>query len=262
MGGSPQGHVLPGSALLILALHVLFAQVLVRNGRLKRETFLRVGAILQIVLGGVGIVVEFLNGVILGSPFQAMEHLTMYGLFLTAGFVFLGEARGGLPKDTWRAALSAANLGVGLLFYVHSQMQMMEEHHPLESFVHWLLALACLASSAGFLTSWAAPSVSAGSLYIAIIFLIQQAMWFYFLAFALYSGYWGDMGMHLDMGDATAYFCLFGSMSAVFVAIVEYRSQLSSLPPDVSEVAASELKPFKGSAYLKVVSPDPEADVM
>ena len=227
MGGNPPGHIIPGSALLSLALYVLFSKVY-HVSPSQKQVKLKRGGWLQVILSFVGIVVEVIGGWQYGRPFQAKEHLSMYFLYLCSGLLFLGESAGALPDETWRTGLGLASIGVGLLFYVHSQMQMMEEHNPLESFVHWLLAIACLCSGMGFLLSWAATTLRLGMIYFALALLMLEGFWFYFLAYALYSGDYGKMGENLDMGDATAIFVWLALCGGAIVSVFECKHQLGS----------------------------------
>jgi len=230
MGGNPIGHIVPGTALLCLALYLLFVQVSLHRGKYSKSRLILLGGLGYTALACVGMGVEIYGGAQYGRPFQAKEHITMYALFAFAGGIHVSEAVGRLPDETWRASLGLAMLGVGLLFFVHSQMQLMEEHNPVESFVHWLLAMNYFATASCFFLSWGLEQWRSGFLLTAVAGVLHQTFWFYFLADVLYSGEYGDMGMHLPMGDATAYFVWDFILALGIVTIFECRFRTTTLP--------------------------------
>ena len=164
-----------------------------------------------VALCSIGILAEAIDkhGSQSDSPFEhigmAKEHVTMYAGFLVAGLGALLESKGRLVAGTWRLGLAVA-LGVeAFLFNGHAAMQHSMEHSETESTLHAYLALMCGLGALCFAGSvvdsgrWVAWTSAGCGL------LLAQAFFFYFLAWALYSGAYGHMAADMDMPAAMAY---------------------------------------------------------
>ena len=230
MGGNPIGHVIPGVGLLLVALNITVAQILQHRGKISKTQATAFGGFIYLVISSVGMGAEIVDGASRGVPFSGKEHMTMYAVFSFAGFIHVAEALRRLPEETWRASLGLAMSGVGLMFYVHSQMQMMEEHHPTEGFVHWLLSVSCFAAAASFFLSWAIQSLRVGFIFVASACTLHQSFWFFFLAYALYSGDYGTMGENLSMGNASAFYVWMFLVAMGIVAVLECSFRVTTTP--------------------------------
>jgi len=162
-----------------------------------------------VALCSIGILAEAIDkhGSQSDSPFEHIgkEHVTMYAGFLVAGLGALLESKGRLVAGTWRLGLAVA-LGVeAFLFNGHAAMQHSMEHSETESTLHAYLALMCGLGALCFAGSvvdsgrWVAWTSAGCGL------LLAQAFFFYFLAWALYSGAYGHMAADMDMPAAMAY---------------------------------------------------------
>jgi hypothetical protein len=232
MGGNIPGHIIPGTGFLIQAFYIILMYIAwTKYGKLTYLKFLQLGGFIQILAGIIGTIAEVYNGSLYNRPFQSKDHITMYLGFSFSGLIILAESKQIFPENIWKSSLALAQFSEGLLFYIHSQMQMMEEHHPIESLAHWLLSVNCFCCGLMFLISWLLPK-HPGIVLIACGFVLHQALWFYFLAYSMYSGVYGDMAENLPMGDCTVFFIWLLLLSLGIVGWIERTFKITNLVLD------------------------------
>jgi len=227
MGGSSIGHVIPGVALYGWAWFLLVMTLLVHRNVWSLSTALKLGALIQLVGSSIAVGQELIGGFSIHDPFHNKDHLTLHSSYFFSGLTFLLEARGRLPRESWRLAQSYVNFSIALLLYVHSTMQAMEEHHPIEGFTHWLLSIATFATSFAHFAGWAVQSFRLSGLYIGVAFLMLQGIWLLFQSYILYSGDFGEMGGLMEMADVTSYFIWFLLISTISCVLFEIRFGIS-----------------------------------
>ena len=261
MGGSAIGHVIPGAALFGWGVFLLVLIKKTHQRTWTSSTGLKIGALVQLVASSIALGQELFGGFMDGKPFANKEHLTLHSLYLFSGIVFLLEATGKVPRESWKLAQTFVNMCIALLLYVHAQMQQMEEHHPMEGFTHWLLAVATFGSAFGYFLSWAAPGLKLGGAYLGIISLMVQGMWLLFQSYALYSGDYGEMGRDMDMAVVTSLFVWLYVFATIVVTVFETQSRLASGYQDVvlNDTASSTKS---SPVYNRVDNSDPEDSLL
>jgi len=259
MGGSSIGHVIPGVALYFWSLAQLIILRQVQQQAWTMKTGLRAGALFQLVGSSIAVGQELFGGYQMNDLFHNKDHLTLHSVYFFSGLVFLAESSGQLPRESWKLAQCFVNFCIALLLYVHSDMQRMEEHHPVEGFTHWILAVATFGSSFGYAISWGVPSLRVGGAYLGIIWLSVQGMWLLFQSFALYSGYYGDMGETLEMATATSLFIWCFIFSTAIVTFFESKVRLAAGYDDELRHSSLPLAKSTGITYNKVDNTEVEA---
>lgn len=201
--GSFIGHVYPAVFYFVLFFILLFSarkhgddwKLAVRGSRRLKiivGVFLLFISVLAIVIEGVGGVLTTSQGF-----FFQYAHQASYLGYLIAGFTALAEARGKVPEDSWRVALTIAFFIEGLIVVGHSHEQhgVEQEMHFLSSVLAWWIALSFFASS-----MWESKALLWHAFALGGIFV--KGIWFLYVAYVVYSdafGHMGSMYMHADL---------------------------------------------------------------
>jgi len=207
------GHLIPGSAFFLLTAFIWFLCRAAQNQSSSSSTLQSAQRRLPVAYGmflcistSIGLLAEMIDSH--GSQSDSWmdhislskEHCTMYLAFLITGIAALLESKGRCRPHSWRLFLAASFSVEGFLFYMHSLMQHDMDHSMTEALLHWILAIISFVAAGSFALSVANAEQALEWTVFASAFALLEGVWFYFVAWSMYSGVYGDAAMMMDVG--------------------------------------------------------------
>jgi len=132
------------------------------------------------ITSGTGFVIEAVGGLLhKGDLFFQLAHETMYLAFFVVGIIAIMEARGRMPDDSWRFAMSVGFFVEGVVFYGHGL-----EQEGIEQMLHFIMVMLSWFTALSYLIACIYPRKMLPHV-MGAAGMFTKGMWFFIIAHIL-----------------------------------------------------------------------------